>query len=283
MYFTDILRVVRRRWYVLLIGLLLVAGAAGVTSKYIRTEYQASGEMLLLLPADAAGVRTPLNPLLNLQAGQSVAAALVAGKISSDDVKADLVAHGFTGDYTVTTSPTIGALLLITVKDTNPEAAIDTRDEIIRRVESQLKLVQSDLDVPVNQFIRVGISTVTKSAETLAGSRLRALAVVVGVGTISTILLTFWIDRMAQRRRHIGPLDSEGALIATSGGIPDDSANGRPGRGSGDRYRRAALDTHANIVTGRSAPHEAIVPDGKPQAQGTASEAATRQRSLRLR
>ena len=50
MYFTDTLQLLWRRWYVVAVGLVLVGVGAVLTLTSVPAQYQASGQMLFLLP-----------------------------------------------------------------------------------------------------------------------------------------------------------------------------------------------------------------------------------------
>lgn len=90
MYLVDALNVLIRRWYVVLAGVLVLAGGAAAVVTYVPTEHQSSGQMVLLLPPSASGTEKPVNPYLNLQAGLTTAASLVSGAASTKDVEKEM-------------------------------------------------------------------------------------------------------------------------------------------------------------------------------------------------
>lgn len=195
MDFLDALRVLGRRWYFVLIGLILMAGASGIAIKVVPTMYEASGNLLLLLPADATGKLTPTNPYLNLEPGLTSTASLIAGTISTKDTRRAMKQAGFGSKYSVALNPGAGPLLVISAEDTNPTAAIRTRDELVRRLDAELKRIQDDENVVPRQFIHSRPNSVSQQAQALPGSKIRALAGITGLGVTLTLLFTFLFDR----------------------------------------------------------------------------------------
>ncbi|PRZ42483.1 hypothetical protein CLV47_105105 [Antricoccus suffuscus] len=233
MYFGDVLKALGRRWYVLVAGLVVIAVAAGLAIKWVPTQYEASGQMLLLLPADATGITTPTNPYINLQAGLITTASVVAGTLSTKDSQREMKAKGFTSEYAVALDPGGGPLLLITADDTNPQRAVATRDEVIKRLDGELARIQQDENVPVTQLIHSRTFSVTQFAEALPGSKIRALAVIGAVGVILTLIVALMIDRYrparkrprrsrARRSRETGP-DDETQADPQSPSVDNDS------------------------------------------------------------
>jgi capsular polysaccharide biosynthesis protein len=195
MYFMDAIRVLIRRWYVVVAGLLVMCVAAGAAILLVPTNYQASGEMLFLLPAAASGKTTPTNPYLNVQPGLTLAATLVAGTLSTKDTARDMVAHGYRAKYSVSVVPGTGPLIGITTEDTDPAAALATRNELTRRIEAELLRLQNNESVPLQQVMVARPYSVTSQAEVLSGSKIRVLAVIAALGIILTTIIAFGVDR----------------------------------------------------------------------------------------
>jgi hypothetical protein len=230
--FLDALRVLARRWYLVLAGLFLIAAASGAAIHLVPTNYQASGSLLLLLPAEATGKSTPTNPYLNLEPGLTSTASLIAGTVSTKDTRRELAKDGYKSKYSVALNPGTGPLLVISVEDTNPAAAIATRDAVVQRLDAELKTMQVEVDVPNRQFIHSRPSSVGKAAEALPGSKIRALAAVVGVGATLTLIFTFTFDRFrlahlvkrAEKREEEQPEEPESLILVSEEKHPDERA-----------------------------------------------------------
>jgi len=210
-YFVDVLKVLARQWVVLAVGaLVLAAGAVGVL-RAVPTAHQATGQLLLLLPAEASGLATPTNPYLNLPDEMTTTASILAGSMMTKDTERDLASQGFTSEYDVTVVPGAGPIILITAKDTDPSAGLETRDELISRLEAELAKIQEAVDVPERQLIRATPSSVGQVAEALPGNKIRALAVLVGVVGTLTCLVAFLRDRRRERVPRVGRSDATAA------------------------------------------------------------------------
>ena len=193
---------------------------------YVPAQYQASGNVLFLLPAKTAA--GPMNPYLNLQSGLSVAASLDGGVVTTPETQQEVVASGFTSQYAVAQSPTNGVpLLSVSAEDTDPGMAVKTVAEVIRRIESQLNQMQVDAGAPTGQFITIKEFSVTPTAQVLQGSKIRALGVALAVIVLGTALVAFSVD--GSRRRKDSRLRSA-AEHGPSEGIA-------PGAGLRDRRR----------------------------------------------
>ena len=200
MYFLDALKVLQRRWLVLTIGLLLTGAASGAAILVVPSQYQASAQVLLLLPPEASGESTPTNPLLNLQGGLTITATLVSGNLSTKDVQRALESTGFTSEYAIGVTPGTGPLMSISALDTDPAKALATRDEILARLKAELSRIQSDPAIPSTQIIRAEVFSVNEEAEVVPGSKIRALAIIVGVGMTVTFVVAFALDRALRDR-----------------------------------------------------------------------------------
>jgi hypothetical protein len=199
-YLTDTLGVLLRRWLLVGVGLALTLGVSYHSATGVGTDYQASGQLVLLLPADAEGV-VPMNPYLNLQEGMSTAGALVASELMTPDAEATFVARGLTAEYDLALSPGTGPVVLVTAKSKDPQLALATRDAVIAAVQSHLATLQQDRGIPQRQLISAQPSNVPLQAEALPGSKLRALVGTAATGGLLVLLGSFVLDRFARVRR----------------------------------------------------------------------------------
>ncbi len=200
MYFSDALRVLFRQLPIVLFGMILVIACAVIAFEVVPTNYQASGQVLLLPPSDPIPEGDPVNPYLNLPGSLTLTASLLAGTVTTPDTQRDMVQSGFPSEYAASVVPQTGPLIIVTVEDSDPAAALATRDEVLRRLAGELDTIQSTESVPANQMIVARNFGVTQEAEVLAGSRLRAMAVIVALGTVLTLMTAFAVDRWRTRR-----------------------------------------------------------------------------------
>jgi hypothetical protein len=203
-YLSDFLGVLTRRWVVFCLGMVAVAYVGWHVLTTVKSDYQASGEMVLLLPPDVAV--HPTNPYLNLPDGLSTVASLTAADVMSEDTQHELAQRGLIAEYDVALVPGTGPLLVITTEDKDPDQAVTTRDAVLAEINSRIARLQGGLDLPERQVISSRSFNVGRHAEVLPGSRLRALAGAAGAGVLLVLMITFGLDRALARR---GP-SSEG-------------------------------------------------------------------------
>ena len=190
-------KVLLRRWLVIVIGLVLTVGAAGYLYLNTPPRYQATARMLLLLPADARGEEAIGSPFLFLPNGLNVLARIVATTPTSQEFQAGMVGRGLTSQYEVgvdTASPT----LTVSVEGIDPANVIATRDGVITAIQSELLRVQQDEAAPTNQVAHARIYAAERTPEQIGGDRMRGVLAVAGALGLLTLLAAFLIDRLSQ-------------------------------------------------------------------------------------
>jgi hypothetical protein len=249
MDFIDSLRVLLRRWQVLLVGAALTLLTAVGAIFLVPTNYQAAAQVVMLLPPRASSSRTPTNPYLNLDPGLTVAASLIASTLTTKEAERSVEEAGYTSDYTIGVSPGTGPLLEVSAEDTDPIMAVKTRDEVIRRLRGELLRMQSEVGAPSRQVINMNINSAPQQADPLPGSKIRALAVIGGVGIFLTLFVAFTRDRMLQ-----------------ASAVPANPVRGAsPESQSPGRVKEESLHTPATLQDELAAPLPENVPSPVPE------------------
>jgi hypothetical protein len=214
MYLTDALGALLRHWYVVLLGVVVLAVGGWLTTRDVPTEYMSSGQLVLLLPPTSTGAETPTNPYLNAPAGLTTLASLISTEESTLDSARELAADGYGAKYSVSVLPGAGPVIAITAKGLDPDEVVATRDEVMRRLAVDLLAMQKESEYPENQLVYSRPSG-DVGAEVLAGSRGRAL---IGLGVASgmaTLLLVGLLERL--RTWSVGRrADRESTQVAAS-------------------------------------------------------------------
>ena len=201
MDFVDAVKVMLRRWYLVLAGALVTVGAAAGVILYVPTQYQATAQYLLLLPATSNGEDTPINPFINLPSDLTVAVGLLAADMQTPDQLRDLTEHGFDSEFTVGVNPSQGPVIALNVRGSDPADVVATRDQVIRRLDQNLAEMQDLPGIPQNQVIFSRISGANTRAEAVPGAKIKALAVAGMLGVTLTLILTFSLDKALLARR----------------------------------------------------------------------------------
>ena len=218
--FTTI-RILLRRWYVVLPALLLTAGGAAFTMKTVSPSYEATGAVVLLGPATAgapvAGEPTPppVNPYLEFGGALETTGEILSRSLMSESTVERLAKQGATATYEVGTGSE-GGSPIVNVIATGPDetAAKRTVSIVIAEVRNELERRQEAAGAPASQFIRVEDVTVPTNAARMAGSTLRAVAAVMALGLALSFGLGFMAEAIAVRRAG-GPPTGPGAPAAS--------------------------------------------------------------------
>lgn len=198
----DFFHVLRRRWLLVLVGLLLTVGLSGAAYGFFKPSYEITGTILLVPPPSSSADVSP-NPYLRL-GGLRQAVDVLGVALSDQTTQLELKPISKDVEFTVqadvrTTSP----LLVIDVKDSSPETALRIRDILVARAPLRLEAMQEALGVSAKDRVTTIVVTLDAQAEEVGKNRLRA-AVVAGCGglVLTLVAATLWDARRLRRRRR---------------------------------------------------------------------------------
>src|SRR5689334_22191992 len=199
MYLHDLFASLMRRWYLLLVAVLITLVAAFGVARMVGPTYKAQGAVVLLPPIDPAS--PDANRFLALGSLRQAGDVLVRTMLNSST--SQLIATAVPGSrYTVEPDYTTSApVILVTATAATPEAATQTLGVVIKQVPVNLGGLQKDLAITRdNQIVSEVIDLDAKPAYVMKG-QLRAVA---GAGVLVFGLLTLLIgafDAALLRRR----------------------------------------------------------------------------------
>lgn len=218
MFLSDVLRLLRRRWLILLCGLIVTAGVA-MWAGNPPPSYRAT-EIFVVEPP-----RTPTipNQLTGLRPSVAMTAAGVARRLSSHSERARLRRAGVSGSYALAprnsgtrqTPEYLIASVQVTVTEPDEAAAMRSLAVITEAFAHELNALQDQWNVAAEE--RFTISMLAEPhAERLPSSKARAIAGASMLGAICSVALAAGYDRSWRRRRS--------AAEATSGPRPTAAA-----------------------------------------------------------
>jgi hypothetical protein len=203
MYLPDLVGVLWRRWYAVVIGALLTA-AVGNFAIHPPARYQAS-EVLLIKPPIS---QTAPNAVTGLHPSEAVTAAALADRLETADEKAQFRALGVTGTYTFAPRNTgtnqqpryvIGSMAITYVTGDATES-LRSLQILSNTFLDDLKALQDGYNV--RKDLRITASMLVPPTTTLLPhSAIRSLAGVGLLGVLLTFALTLWADEILRRRR----------------------------------------------------------------------------------
>ena len=194
----DMLGALRRRWYVLVAGLIVAGLAAYGAWTVVKVEYTRTATQLMLpgpgtIPEDA-------NPFLFV-GGLSQAADVLVRKMGSPDVLGP-VEREFDGVQIVVTRDPLssGPVLLTSVTSQSDDDAAAAVQELVQLTESTLKDIQRVENIPTSD--RITLVTLTTDDEGAVEQKTRLIAAGAAAAGIAalTLLLVALIDGLARAR-----------------------------------------------------------------------------------
>jgi hypothetical protein len=195
-----------RRWYLVLPGLAATVAGTLAMVGVAPPAYEARGAVLMLPPAQVGSTGTndgpvQINPFLELGGSLYATADVAAQVIMSDPVARELAEDGAVAAYEVMVgqeSPTLTVL----ATGSSARETIDTVNLVTRRVQQELASRQHAAGAPETSLITADVISAPDEARVLLGSKLRAGAAVVALGSTTTISLGFLAESIAVGRRR---------------------------------------------------------------------------------
>ena len=253
MFLSQVLRALAQAWLVVLIGVLVTAGAVYAALQTVAPTHVSSSRLLFLLPPDATGRETPTNPFLNLTGGLTATAIIVAEIGNSGPTAQELKDSGFEAEYSVSLTPGAAApILVIVAEDEDPAMVSLTIAEVQARLTTLLADIQSDADAPSQQTISATLLDGPTVPEVRRGDQLRAAGGALALGGVCTLVAAFVFQRVRSRGRGAGPdggASADGAPAAAhthdsalaAGSITSDELSRRLRAGGGVRRARRVV------------------------------------------
>jgi capsular polysaccharide biosynthesis protein len=204
------LRVIRRRWPVVAIGLVLIIVAMAKVAR-VPPRIQATVTVLLTPPTLAGGTGVnsgnpaQQNPFLGIGTDLTVVGRVEAAAVSDGTVANRLTKAGATAQYTVSpvaTGPSSDGdhAILITAEDPDTATASWTAEAVVQALQDDIAARQKALAIPVRDWIRtqpIGQPAITRFNKT----KVRLLAAIGAGGLAGMLMVTFALEALSRRRR----------------------------------------------------------------------------------
>jgi uncharacterized protein involved in exopolysaccharide biosynthesis len=227
MYFSD-WRVLLRRWYAVVLGLLLTAGLGCTAVVLVPVQYKVEAEVLLLPPKKA--VLQGGNPYLYLDGLTGIQDVL--SRTMSDAVTGRALAKaGATGAQSIVPDPlSAGPVLVVGVEDSSQEDALRSLRVVLDRIPVALRDIQTSTQVPEGWMVTSTVITEDDRAQVIRKTQLRAVVVGIAVGLAATVLGSCLLDSFLLRRGRRRKGSQRGAASPASP-EPSEPTGGRPAVG----------------------------------------------------
>ena len=256
-----------RRWYVVLIGLLLTAGLLAASPLITPPQYAVRGLILLLPPTSTSAEGS--NPFLSL-GDLDLPARILVAYYSSNSAQDEIAATSPDAEVTVSIEEsTRSPVIAIDVLDSSQQSAMKTLHFVADQIPGTLTKLQADVDAPTNTRVTSMVLTMDLQAKPDLTNLVRML-IAAGVGGLAfTVLLTFGIDGTLRRRRAEQADEPPDHPAGSSAAVPD-------------RQEPGPADT-ASTAPAEPAPAEASAGAANREQAGTVMGHAVRRTSTRRR
>lgn len=274
MSLSSIWRVLLRRWYVSVFGLLLTV-ALGVGGALLSPPtYEAHATVLLVPPK----TNQQLNPYLNLGGLQEPSDA-ISRAMSNTETSDAILAAGGSGKYSVARdTSTSGPIILITTDASTGATALKTTQLLINRMAPVFDKLQANQNVPDGSYITITVLAQDDKATKQTKSQLRSIIALAAVGLILTVLMVGFAEKSLTRRAKAKRGDAAAEPVEPAAVEPgprnQPQRDGRSGRRAEQRAdserrqepgqrREPEQRRNQRRAAGRQQPPRTEVPDGE--------------------
>ncbi|WP_199885349.1 hypothetical protein [Streptomyces sp. CB00455] len=225
----ELVRALRRRWYVLVVAMALAAAGAVAVLRPAPV-YLSSAIVVVEPPVTGSHP----NQLANLQPPLAAVAYAVVQQLASPAGAAELRAAGVGGTYrliprnsgTSVTPRYLIPSLQIQAEQPGPAAADTTVRKIIEVYTKHLADLQTQQDIPAAARMSVDL-LVPPTAVAQSGTKSRGLAGVALLALVGGVAAALWTDRLLVRRRPGGRPTGEAGARPAPGRAPAAAAASR--------------------------------------------------------
>ncbi|WP_063770896.1 Wzz/FepE/Etk N-terminal domain-containing protein [Streptacidiphilus neutrinimicus] len=201
----EIARVMRRRWLVLLPGVLLTLALAAALYLLTPTKYQ-SQATVELLNSQKATVPFNGNPFLSTQTSLTGMADSLARNVNSDTSLAELKALGMTGTSEAKIADNAQApLLWLTITGTGQQSVLKSDQILVDYTGRKLQQFQSDQQVPPAAMIRMTVIVPPQQPAAQLKTKIEYV-VLLGLGGLAlSLVATFYVEARRRPRSTASP------------------------------------------------------------------------------
>jgi len=193
------LRVIARRWYLILVGVLLTGVLCAAANLLVPPSYDSQGSMVLMPPAAAVGEAG--NPYLQL-GGMSEAMDVLVRQSSATDIREQILESYPSGTYVVEPDRTTsGSIIVVHATAETPEESLGLLDDAMATLPATLARMQDELGVIPGQRIDIMPVVVDTEATFNFKQTIQVVALAGLAGLAGTLMVTALLDGLLTGRR----------------------------------------------------------------------------------
>ncbi|WP_053850121.1 Wzz/FepE/Etk N-terminal domain-containing protein [Streptomyces sp. NRRL B-24085] len=237
----EIFRVMRRRWYVLLPGLLLTVGLTVAVAVTVPVTYQ-SQSTVVLLNSEKATKAYDGNPFLSTQTSLTGMADSLARNLNSDASLRELKSRGATGTFEAKLADNAqGPLMWLTVTGTDKKAVLKSDRILTAYAGERLVQFQKQQSVTTDAMIRMSTIVAPQNPIAQTKTRIEYMVMAGGLGLVLSLVATFY----AEARRRPRPAVREEEPVRPAGEAAESVAEQTMALRTPPSWSRSAERRHA--------------------------------------
>jgi hypothetical protein len=196
-------RVLTRRWYVVLAGVLAVLALCWGAAVLVPAKHEVTSTVLIL-PPETIVLGKPTNPYLNL-GGLDGIADVLSTAIADTSVEEAIEGAGLNAEYKVDRDPTRSSpVVVLNVLGASPKDALSAQTFLLDRLPLTLDDLQEAAGVQSTARITSTVITEDETPKPNRKSQIRALLVVAFAGLGGTYLAAAVVDGVLLGRGPLG-------------------------------------------------------------------------------
>lgn len=199
MFLQDLAHGLLRRWYMVLIGIMLTAAAGLFVFRTVPVTFEATSSLVLIPPVTTvSGGSNPYLYMGGLDQALSVLTVRMNSPVVADPIlgKDPELSYAMGKDMT-----TAGPIMVISAAGDTEARTLNVLNQIVKSVPSNMKILQDQLQIPADTRITVMTIVTDTTAKAVNKKQIRSLLTVIAGGLALTLLLTALFDRAFIRLR----------------------------------------------------------------------------------
>jgi capsular polysaccharide biosynthesis protein len=201
---SEIMRVIRRRWYVVLPTVIVAAALTAVAAVLVPVKYQSQSSIALLnTPLPTEKSQASGNPFLSFDTSLTATADFLSRSLASDESVKDLKALGVTEDYTAKLADNaMGPFIALTVIGPDKSHVMVSAEKLTVYAERKLQQIQKESGAPANNLIHSARIIPPQQPQSQTKTKVEAVAGAAAGGLTLAFLVTFLTDSLARSRQR---------------------------------------------------------------------------------
>lgn len=200
MALADFLGALRRRWYLLLVG-LLVTGALGYGALTTNPPTYAARGLVLLLPSKLT-LKTSPNPLLDLD-GLELPGRVLVAYYASADAQAQIAKAAPSAQVAVSIDDSTGGpVIAVDVNGATADGTLKALNYVVDSIPPNLARIQAQVGAPADSAVRSTPLVIDRHAQTKHTAQIRTTLAAMVAGVVITAVVVFGVDGIAFRRKR---------------------------------------------------------------------------------